>query len=417
MVTAKKPSILKAFTSWRMFVVLIMGFSAGIPFALTGATLQAWMADRNVDLTVIGIFSLVSMPYALKFLWSPLMDRYVPPFMGRRRGWMLITQVGIILGIIALGFSDPVSSSGQVALIAVLVAFFSSSQDIVIDAYRTEMLPQEEFGVGAGIYVMGYRIAMIVSGGGALILADQMPWSYVYLIMAAAMCIGLIASLFGPEPVLDAKPPKSLTEAVVLPFMEFFKRKGALETLLFLLLYKLDVFLTLAMQTPFLLELGFTKTDIGAVTKFFGMFAVIVGTLFGGGLMIKLGLRRALWIFGIAQALSGLSYMALAHIGASYPLMVTAIAVENLCSGMGIAAYSAFMMSLCDKRFTATQYALLSSFMGLSRGIVQTPSGFLAKAFGWEYYFLVCTLIGIPGLLLLTRFKKWYLPNTNEAKS
>lgn len=415
MAKAKKPSILKAFTSWRMFIVLLLGFSAGLPLALSGATLQAWMADRKVDLTVIGIFSLVTMPYALKFLWSPLMDRYVPPFLGRRRGWMVITQVALVLGIIALGFSDPVATPGKVALIAVLVAFFSSSQDIVIDAYRTEVLPQAEFGAGSSVYVMGYRIAMIVSGGGALILADQMPWSYVYLIMAAAMGIGILASLFGPEPVLDAKPPKSLTDAVILPFLEFFRRKGALETLLFLLLYKLDVFLTLAMQTPFLLDLGFTKTDIGAVTKFFGMFATIIGGLFGGGLMIKLGLQRSLWIFGIAQAAAGLSYYLLAHVGANYPLMVAAIAIENLCSGMGIAAYAAFMMSLCDKRFTATQYALLSSFMGLSRGIVQTPSGFLAKTFGWEHYFLICVLIGIPGLVLLTRFKKWYLPNEAQT--
>lgn len=407
----KKYSLIHAFTNWRMFIVLLAGFSSGIPLALSGATLQAWMADRKVDLTVIGVFSLVTMPYALKFLWSPLMDRFVPPFLGRRRGWMFITQLALVGGIILLGLSDPVASPGRVALIAVLVAFFSASQDIVIDAYRTEVLPNEEFGIGSGVYVMGYRIAMIVSGGGALVLADRMPWSAVYFIMALTMGVGVIASLFGPEPIVDVKPPKSLSEAIILPFMEFFKRRGALETLLFLVLYKLDVFLTLAMQTPFMLDIGFSKTDIGAITKFFGMITTIAGALFGGGLMLKLGMQRSLWVFGIAQALAGLSYMLLAHVGAQYPLLVLAIAVENLCSGMGIAAYSAFMMSLCDKRFTATQYALLSSFMGFARGIVQTPSGYLAKAFGWERYFLICALISIPGLALLTRFKKWDLPN------
>lgn len=410
-------SILKAFTSWRMAVVLMLGFACGLPYPLSGATLQAWMADQKVDLTVIGIFSLVTMPYALKFLWSPLMDRYVPPFMGRRRGWILITQIGLVFSILALGYSNPVANPATVAVLAVIVAFFSASQDIVFDAYRIEALKKEEYGAGAGVYVAGYRLALILAGGGALILADRMPWSAVYTIMAACMGIGIIATIFAPQPELEGQAPKSLGEAVVIPIVEFFKRKGAIETLIFLLLYKMDVFLTMAMQTPFMLDIGFTKTDIGAVTKIFGMAATIVGTLFGGGLMMKLGLERSLWIFGIAQAVSGLTYMLLAYVGHNYPLMVAAIAIENLCSGLGIAAYSAFMMSLCDVRFTATQYALISSFMGFSRGFIQTPSGWLAKTVGWEMYFLISALIGIPGLLLLTRFKKWSLPsNTPVAK-
>ncbi|HRK01756.1 MAG TPA: AmpG family muropeptide MFS transporter [Oligoflexia bacterium] len=402
--------IFAAFTSRRMFVTLLLGFASGLPFALSGATLQAWMADQKVDLAVIGIFSLVALPYSLKFIWAPFMDRYVPPFLGRRRGWMIIAQFALAVVIFLLGQSDPVLNPAKVAFIAVLVAFFSASQDVVIDAYRTEVLPTEEYGIGSGVYVMAYRIAMITSGGGALVLADHMPWSRVYTIMAVLMGLGALGSLIGPEPTLEAKPPKSIKEAVMDPFLEFFKRKGAIETLLFLLLYKLDVFMTLAMQTPFLLEIGFSKTDIGVITKFFGMGSTILGALFGGGLMLRLGMERSLWVFGAAQALAGLSYMLLAHIGANHSLLVFAIGIENLCSGMGIAAYSGFMMSLCDRRFTATQYALLTSFMGLSRSFVQTPSGFLAKAIGWEYYFLVCALIGIPGLLLLTRFKRWYVP-------
>lgn len=404
--------ILAAFTSKRMFVTLLMGFSSGLPFALSGATLQAWMADKKVDLTVIGIFSLVTMPYALKFLWAPLMDRYMPPFLGRRRGWILVAQVALMVSIFLLGRSDPVAHPAMVAFIAVLVAFFSASQDIVIDAYRTEVLAPEEYGLGSGIYVMAYRIAMIASGGGALILADHMSWGSVYTILAAGMGVGIAASFFGPEPTLEAKAPRSIKEAVIEPFFEFFKRRGAIETLVFLLLYKLDVFMTFAMQTPFLLDIGFTKTDIGVITKFFGMASTIFGTLFGGTLMIKLGMEKSLWVFGVAQAVSGLTYMLLAHVGPNHSLLVAAIGIENLCSGMGIAAYSAFMMSLCDRRFTATQYALLTSLMGLSRGIVQAPSGFLAKTVGWEYYFLVCALIGIPGLMLLTRYKKWQIPAT-----
>lgn len=398
-----------------MAVVLLLGFSGGIPLALSGATLQAWMADEKVDLTVIGIFALVTMPYALKFLWSPLMDRFSPPFLGRRRGWMLITQVALVICISALGFSDPASKPALTAIIALLVAFFSASQDIVIDAYRIEVLDQEEYGAGASAYVLAYRIAMIVSGSGALILADRIPWKMVYLIMAASMSIGIVASLFGPEPKLEAKPPKTLGEAVALPFVEFFKRPGAIETLLFLILYKLDVFLTLALQTPFLMELGFSKTEIGAVAKGFGVAATIVGSVLGGGLMIKLGLRRALWVFGIAQAVSGMTYMILAHMGQNHFMLIVATVAENLFSGMGIAAYSAFMMSLCDQRFTATQYALISSLMGFARGIVQAPSGFLVKAVGWQYYFLICALAGIPGLLLLTRYKKWTLPQAGRS--
>jgi MFS transporter, PAT family, beta-lactamase induction signal transducer AmpG len=400
-------SILLVFASWRMAVVLFMGFSSGIPLGLTGGTLQAWMASENVDLTVIGVFSLVGLPYSLKFFWSPLMDRSVPPFLGRRRGWVLITQICLILAISALAFSNPVTAPGALATMAVLVAFFSASQDIVIDAYRTEVLKPEELGAGSGVYIMGYRIAMLVSGALALILADHLPWRVVYLIMASVMLIGVITTILAPEPKTDAKPPKTLSEAVARPVIEFFKRRGVFEILIFILIYKLDVVMAMAMTTPFMLQIGFTKTDIGAVTKGFGMVATIIGTLTGGALMTRLGLYRSLWLFGILQGLSGLSFTLLAHLGHHYPMMVTAITVENFCSGMGTAAYSAFLMSLCNKRFTATQYALLSSLMALSRVIAGTPTGYLAKTIGWEHYFLIATFIAIPGLLMLTRYQTW----------
>ncbi len=408
-------TFLHVFGSWRMAVVLLTGFSSGLPLALTGGTLQAWMASEKVDLGLIGVFSLVGLPYSLKFLWSPLMDRFVPPFLGRRRGWMIICQAAVALSIAGMAFCDPVSAPALLAVLAVGLAFSSASQDIVLDAYRAEILHKDELGAGAGVYIMGYRISMLISGAFALILADHVPWRIVYLVMAGAMIIGVITSLTAPEPKVDSPPPKSLSEAVVQPFVDFFRRPGVFEILAFIIIYKLDVVMTMAMMTPFLMQLGFTKTDIGAVMKGFGMVATIVGGLAGGAWMAKLGIYRSLWIFGGLQAVSGLSFLALARAGHNYPLMVTAITMENLCSGMGTAAYSAFLMSLCNPKFTATQYALLSSLMALSRVIAGAPTGYLAKNAGWETYYLVATLIAVPGLLLLTRFKTWDKSRENSS--
>jgi PAT family beta-lactamase induction signal transducer AmpG len=394
-----------------MAAALCLGFSAGLPLALTGGTLQAWMTDAKVDLTVIGIFALVGLPYTLKFVWSPLMDRYVPPFLGRRRGWLLITQLALVVTISAMAFSDPAEAPGVLAAIALLVAFSSASQDIVIDAHRAEILKPDEWGAGAGVYIMGYRIAMIVSSALALMMAEYLPWRVVYLIMAATLSVGIVTTLLTPEPQ-GGKPPKSIEEAVVLPFKDFFGRKGALEIVLFIILYKVDVAMTQAMMTPFILQLGFTKFDIGAVTKGFGLAATIVGTLAGGAMLAKVGIHKGLWTFGILQGIAGLSFTALAILGKDYPMMVTAIAAENFFSGMGNAAYAAFMMSLCNKSFTATQYALLTSLMALTRVFIAVPTGWLAKNVGWETYFIIATVIMVPGLALLTRYKTWTTPKS-----
>jgi PAT family beta-lactamase induction signal transducer AmpG len=390
-----------------MFVVLILGFTSGLPLGLTAGTLQAWMKSANIDIGTIGLFSLVGLPYSLKFIWSPIMDRYVPPLLGRRRGWILLTQIGLIITITALGFSDPKLTPQYMAFFAVCVAFFSASQDIAIDAYRIEVLDENELGAGASINVMGYRIAMIVSSALALILSDHIPWSSVYLIMAGCMLIGVFASIFGPEPKETEAAPKTLSEAVYKPFTEFFSRAGAVEMLIFILIYKLDVAFAMALTTPFMMDLGFTKTDIGAVLKGVGMISTIGGALMGGALLSKWGIKKSLWIFGIIQALSGFSFFMLAKLGHNYPMMVTAVCVENICSGLATAAFTAFMMNLCDKRYTATQFALLTSFMAITRTLVQTPSGFIMKSLGWEMYFIVSILISIPGLLLLTRYNKW----------
>ena len=407
-------SIFKVFASWKMFVVLMLGFASGLPLGLTGGTLQAWMKTENIDLGTIGLFSLVGIPYTLKFIWAPLMDRYVPPLLGRRRGWMILTQIGLLITITALGFSDPTLTPKYVAFFAVCVAFFSASQDIAIDAYRIEVLDENELGAGASINIMGYRIAMMVSSALALIMSDHMSWSMVYLIMAGCMSVGVLASIFGPEPLAKELPPKTLVDAVYKPFSEFFSRVGAVEMLIFILIYKLDVAFAMALTTPFMMDLGFSKTDIGAVLKGVGMFATIGGTLLGGALLSKWGIKKSLWVFGIIQALSGFSFYILAHVGKNYAVMMTAVCIENICSGLATSAFTAFMMNICDKRYTATQFALLTSFMAITRTLVATPSGFIQQGVGWEMYFIISILISIPGLLLLLRYDKWQVHHQGQ---
>ena len=390
-----------------MIVVLLTGFSSGLPLALTGVTLQAWMRSEKVNLAVIGIFAAVTLPYTLKFLWSPLMDRFVPPLLGRRRGWMLLSQLALAGGIAAMALTGLSGGLWMLAVLALLVAFFSASQDIVIDAYRTEILLPHELGAGAGVYILGYRLGIIASGALAMILADHMPWQSVYLLMAAGMAIGVVTSIVAPEPVLDVRPPRTLAQAVVLPLVEFLRRPGSLEMLLFILIYKLDWAMVQAMMTPFMMDTGFSQTDIGAVSNGFGIAATIAGAMIGGAVITRIGIHRALWVFGLLQGLAGISFTALALAGKSYPMMIAAIAVENVCSGMATAAFTGFIMSLCDKRFTATQFALLTSLVALCRVTAGMPAGWFAQQIGWPAYFVVATLIAIPGLLLLLRFKKW----------
>ena len=391
-------------------MVVLSGFSSGLPLSLTGSTMQAWMKDSGVDLTTIGAFALVGIPYSLKFLWAPVLDRYTLPFFGRRRGWIFVWQLVLVAAIAGMGLVDPKEHLGVLALLALFVAFSSASQDIVIDAWRTETLTAAEYGAGAGAQTIGYRAAMLVSGAAALALADALPWRTVYFVMAGAMALSIGYTIFAAEPKLTVSPPRTLAEAAVFPLVEFMKRKGAVENLAFIILYKLDVVMALALTTPFLQELGFTKTVIAGVNKGGGLAAVILGTLAGGALLPKLGMKRALWIFGLAQGIATLSFLGLSIVGKSYPLMVFAICADNFFSGMGTAAYAAFLMSLCNPKFTATQFALLSSLMALTRTVAGAPTGWLAEHLGWPTYFGVCTLAMAPGLLLLTRFDRWQGP-------
>lgn len=401
---------LQVFQKPKMAALLLLGFSSGLPLLLTSKTLQAWMTTENVSLTTIGLFSLVALPYSLKFLWSPLLDRFVPPFMGRRRGWLLITQIALIVAIAAMALQDPQQALQLLAINALVIAFLSATQDIAVDAYRTDVLEELEMGAGAAVYVLGYRVALIVTGAAALILADQLPWPVVYLLMASLMGVGIIAAVFAPEPSLQDRPPATLSDAVILPFQEYFQRSGVLQgvlILVFIVLYKLGDALVSNMSTPFLLQVGFSQTDVGAIQGGMGILATIVGVLAGGAVLSRIGINRSLWLFGGLQAVSNLVYFILAEIGRNYPFMVLAINVENFCAGLGTAAFVAFLMSLCNQRFSATQYALLSSLMAVSRDILVAPAGRLVDATSWPAFFLITLVAAIPGLLLLPIFAPW----------
>lgn len=403
-----------------MTALLFLGFSSGLPFFLSNKNLQAWMTVEGVDIAAIGWFSLVGIPYSLKFIWSPLLDRYIPPLLGRRQGWLLLAQGGLLLAIAGMALQRPGTAIEFFAINAIFIAFFSATQDIAADAYRTDILEKHEMGAGAGVFVLGYRVALIVAGALGLILADRIPWNMVYLLMSILMVVGIVTSILTPEPKAF-RPPESLSEAVILPFKEFFTRSGEIQAifiLLFIVLYKFGDALLSSLSTPFLLDIGFSQTDIGTIQTGMGLIATIVGTLAGGAILSQIGINRSLWVFGILQAASNLAYWLLAGVGKSYFLLVLTINIENFCSGLGTAAFVAFLMSLCNHRFTATQYALLSSFMAVSRDILVAPSGQLAKATGWPWFFAISIIAAIPGLLLLPLFAPWNGdPNSTNTNS
>ncbi len=400
-------AVLREVFSRRMLAVLGLGFSSGLPLLLTVTLLQAWMERVGVSLGDIGLFSLVGLPYTLKFLWAPLFDRFRLPWLGRRRGWLICVQIVLGLTIALLGQTNPLSHPWMVGAVALLVTFFSASQDIVIDAHRREVLSDAELGLGSSLYVYGYRAGMLLASGGGLILADHLPFSGVYAVMGLAMVIGVATTLIAPEGAEPAGTPRSLREAVIDPFLEYFTRRDAWLVLLFILLYKLGDSMATTMTTPFYLQVGFSMTDIGAVVKLFGFWALLGGLFVGGLLMLRIGIYRALWVFGILQGASTALFAVLAHVGPSLPWLAAVISGENFSGGMGTAAYMAFMASLTDRKFTATQYALLSSLMGVPRVILSAPTGYMASGLGWTTFFTVCALIAIPGLLLLLRFRGW----------
>lgn len=411
-----RESIWRVFFSGRMAITFVMGFACGLPLLLTISVLQAWMQESGVDLTVIGLMALVGLPYTLKFLWAPFLDRFTPPFLGRRRGWLLMAQVALMAAIIGLGLTQPAKHPWLVALCAFLVTFFSATQDIAVDAFRRESLADAELGLGSSLYVNGYRLGMLLASGGGLILADHLPFSQVYTIMALCLLPGVLTTLLAPEPHHAEGAPRSMAEAVLDPLKDYFSRPGALLILLFILLYKIGDSMAGAMTMPFYLDIGFTKTQIGAVVKLFGFWATISGGLIGGMLMLPLGIPRSLWIFGLLQAISTAGFVLLAWAGDQLWLLAAVIAFENLSSGMGTAAFVAYMASITNKKFTATQYALLSSLIGIPRVVAAAPTGFLAKIMGWDVFFIICTLAAAPGLLLLMWVAPWRSKRSTDTK-
>jgi PAT family beta-lactamase induction signal transducer AmpG len=406
-------SFLQVFQSRKMAALLFLGFASGLPYNLTRDTLSAWITVEGLKLSTIGWFvGLANAPATLKFLWSPLVDRFVPPFLGRRRGWMVLTQLALIVAIAAMALQKPAQALQLLAINAIAIAFLSATQDIAIDAYRTDVLEEREVGAGVAIWVMGYRIALLLTGALALRWAEQFSWSIVYLLIAALMGIGLLSAISAPEPVSDdaSTAPETLWDAVYLPFMDFFQRSGILRgafILVFIVLYKLGDYLAANMTTPFLVKTGFSLSAIGDVKGGMGLVATIVGGLAGGAILSKIGINRSLWVFGGLQAVSNLAYFSLALVGRSYPLMVLTVNIENFCAGLGTAGFLGFLMSLCNPRFSATQYALLSSLVAVSREVFASPGGAIAQSTGWPLFFFLTFLVALPGLFLLPVFAPW----------
>ena len=400
----------------KMLVCVVTGFSSGLPLYLLLNLVPAWLRTEGVDLKTIGLFALIQLPYTWKFVWAPLLDRYSILRIGRRRGWMLLCQAMLIGAIGALGWLDPKEDMGEILVLAAAVAIFSATQDIVIDAFRREILQDDEQGLGNSVHVNAYRIAGLVPGSLSLILADQLPWEVVFAVTATFLLPGMLMVLRVKEPELGIQP-KSLKEAVVEPFREFIGRegwRGAFLVLSFILLYKLGDSLCTALATPFYLDMGFTKTDIGLIAKHAGLWPAAIGAVAGGLWMVKIGINRALWIFGIAQALSIVGFAWLAWLGAQVDvdagrriILASVIGFEAFGVGLGTAAFVAYIARTTNPAFAATQFALFTSVAAVPRSLVNASAGWIVEAIGWVNFYGLCLILTIPGLLLLNSIAPW----------
>ncbi len=407
----KKPGALKIiFRNPQMAWMLMFGISCGLPYILTKSPLSAWMTKEGVSLKTVGLFALVGLPYTLKFLWAPILDRFTLPFLGRRRGWALLFQLFLVATLVALSFCNPLQDLKLIALIAVLISFFGASQDIVVDAFRAEAWTERELGLANSVHVTGYLTSIRWIGNAlALFFADYIGWPNVFRLMAAVQLLGVLPSLFARESLMEQKirPPTSLTNAIYLPLKDYFSRRGAIEVLVFLLLFKVGENIASVMTIPFFLKVGFEQKIIGAVAKPFGFFGILVGGMLGGILMVRLGMLRSLWLFGIFQGLATFLFAILEWTGPNTAALAAVITIDNIAIGMGTSAFATFMMSQTNKAYTATQYALLTSLMAVPASLFGAISGYLVEAMGWTEFFGFCTVIAIPGLLLLLRYPKW----------
>lgn len=400
----------------RMLVCIFLGFSSGLPLFILYNLLAAWLRSGGVDLKDIGLFALVGFPYTWKFVWSPLMDRFQLP-LGRRRGWMLLTQLVLLFTVSAMGWFDPATELRIIVILAGVVAFFSASQDIVIDAYRREILSDAQQGAGTAIFVNAYKLSTLVPGSLSLILSDLVSWEVVFGVTALFMLPGIITTLLVKEPPVYGDPPKNLREAVMLPFSEFVTRKGwqnALLILAFIFLYKLGDSMATALATPFYLDLGFSRTQIGLVAKNAGLWASFAGGLLGAVWLVKTGVNRGLWIFGVLQVFAILGFALLAHStganGLSTLMLGVVIGVEAFAVGLGTAAFTAYIAETTDPRYTATQFALFTSLSAVPRTFINASTGFIVEQTGWFNFFIICTILAIPGMLLLPKVAPWNAP-------
>lgn len=393
-----------------MLICVFTGFASGMPLYVLFQLVPVWLSEGGVSLVEIGLFALVGVPYTWKFLWAPMMDRWVPPFLGRRRGWMLMSQLALLVSIGALGMYEPSQSTWVIAWLAVAVAFFSASQDVVLDAYRREILPDAELGMGNAIHVQAYRVSSLIPGSLSLILADSLPWSSVFWITAGFMFVGVIMTLVVSESKVDLPPRSGFREALVAPFTEYLERSGwvgLIMVLSFMFLYKIGDNMATALSMPFYLEVGFSKTEIGLIAKHAALWPSIVGGLLGGLVMVRVGINRALWIFGVVQVVSILGFAVLANTGPELWLLAVVIGFEYLGVGMGTAAFTAFIARETSKTYAATQFALFTALAAVPRTLANASTGWIVERIGWFDFFLLCTFLALPGMLLLFRVAPW----------
>lgn len=401
MTAAPKPTLMQALGDKRMLAILLLGFASGLPFNLTASTMQAWLSSVHVDIKTIGMFALVGLPYSCKFLWAPLLDRFLPPLLGRRRGWILIYQVSLAVAIAVMGFASPTKDLHSFATIAVIVAFLSASQDIVIDAYRVDLIPPAERALAAGVTTLGYRCAAMFANAILLIIADRVGWQRAYLVVSILMALTVIATLRAPEPERPGKPPRTLSDAVIHPIKDLLDRKGILALLVLVFLYKAGDAFALSLYSAFMIKgVGFSLSQLSLGKA--DMFAsTLVGTAFGGWVYMRWGMFRSLLVFGIGQACTNLMYMWLALAGKKLWLMLFATTLDTSVGGMGQAAFVAFLVSQCSASFSATQYAALSAFATLPSKIVSSAAGYVVASVGWAHFFVVTFLTAVPGLVVL----------------
>lgn len=398
---AEKPRLRDILASPKMVAIMALGAASGFPNQITESAMQAWLKDSGINLATIGVLTYVSLPYLFKFLWAPLMDRFPLPLLGRRRGWILLTQVALAAAIAAFAVQNPATWLTPITICAIAIVFFSATQDIVIDAYRTDVSQPSERGLAAAANNLGYRTSAWLASAFALVVADWVGWEPAFLILAVVMLAFCVATALAPEPHYAHQPPRTLKESVVVPLRELLATPSAAALILLVVLFKVGDAFALRLFTPFMMDVGFSKTEIALVLKAIFTTSAIIGAILGGVLMVRLGLLRSMLIFGVLQTLSNFLYYGLALTGKSYPLMVIAVGVDNIAGAMGNIASVALMMALCDVRYSAFQYALLSAFALTPRYVLGGPAGYIAQQGGWDTYYIVSVLLAVPGLLLV----------------